>query len=42
LGLCSIPTDLRQTLLIASFLFIPTAMVAMFLPELSPEEGGTN
>ena len=41
-GLYSNVTDLRQTLLIVSFLFIPAAVVAMFLPELSPEEGGTN
>ncbi|HEX7859291.1 MAG TPA: MFS transporter [Verrucomicrobiae bacterium] len=41
-GLYSNVTDLRQTLLMVSFLFIPAAMVAMFLPELSPEEGGTN
>lgn len=41
-GLYSNVTDLRQALLVVAFLFIPAAMVAMFLPDLSPEEGGTN
>jgi MFS family permease len=41
-GLYSNVTDLRQTLFLVAFLFIPASMVAMFLPELSAEEGGTN
>ena len=41
-GLYSNVTDLRQTLLAVAFLFIPAAIVAMFLPELSAEEGGTD
>lgn len=40
-GLYSNITDLRETLFIVSFLFIPAAAVAMFLPDLTPEEGGT-
>lgn len=41
-GLYSNVTDLRQTLLIVAFLFIPAACVAYFLPDLSAEEGGTD
>lgn len=41
-GLYSNLTGLRQALLVMTFLFIPAAAVAMFLPELTPEEGGTN
>jgi hypothetical protein len=41
-GLYSNVTDLRRTLLMVSFLFIPAAIVALFLPDLTPEEGGTN
>lgn len=41
-GLYSNVTDLRQTLFLVAFLFIPAALVALFLPDLSPEEGGTN
>jgi MFS family permease len=41
-GLYSNVTDLRRTLFIVSFLFIPAAVVALFLPDLSKEEGGTD
>jgi MFS family permease len=35
-------SDLRHTLFLISFIFIPAAIVALFLPDLSPEEGGTD
>lgn len=41
-GLYSNITDLRRTLLLVSFLFIPAAVVALFLPDLTKEEGGTD
>src|SRR5205085_1854785 len=41
-GLYSNVTDLRRTLLIVSFLFIPAGIVALFLPDLTREEGGTD
>jgi MFS family permease len=41
-GLYSNVTDLRRALFIVSFLFIPAAIVALFLPDLSKEEGGTD
>jgi len=41
-GLYSNVTDLRQTLFLVGFLFIPAACVAWFLPDLSPEDGGTD
>lgn len=41
-GLYSNVTDLRWTLWIVGFLFVPATIVALFLPDLSPEEGGTD
>jgi MFS family permease len=41
-GLYSNVTDLRRTLFLVSFLFIPAALIALLLPVLSPEEGGTD
>jgi hypothetical protein len=34
--------DLRRALLLVAFLFIPATIVALFLPDLSKEEGGTD
>lgn len=41
-GLYSNFTNLRQALLVVAFLFIPAAFVALNLPDLSPEDGGTD
>jgi MFS family permease len=41
-GLYSNVADLRRALLMVGFLFIPAAIVALFLPDLSREEGGTD
>ncbi len=41
-GLYSNLTDLRHALLMVAFLFIPAGIVAWYLPDLSPEEGGTD
>ena len=41
-GLYSNVTDLRRTLFLVSFLFIPAGIVALFLPDLTREEGGTD
>ena len=41
-GLYSNVTDLRRTLFMVAFLFIPAGIVALFLPDLSREEGGTD
>jgi hypothetical protein len=41
-GLYSNVSDFRHTLLGVSFLFLPAAAVALFLPDLTPEEGGTD
>jgi len=40
-GVFSNVRDLRTALLAVSFLFIPAAIIAWFLPELPREEGGT-
>jgi MFS family permease len=41
-GVYSTKTDLRTSLLVAGLLFLPATLVAMYLPELSPAEGGTD
>jgi len=41
-GLYSNVADLRRALLLVAFLFIPATIVALFLPDLSKEEGGTD
>lgn len=41
-GAASNMIDLRLALLCVGAIFIPATIVACFLPELSPEEGGTN
>ena len=41
-GIFATVSDFRETLLAVGFVFIPAAIVAMFLPELSKEEGGTD